>query len=65
MRDPDRIDRILDQLRITWKRVPDWRLGQLVVNVTERPDPFYVEDDVFEKMLLALDGALRTRKNES
>jgi len=32
MRDLDRIDRIVDKLREVWKRSPDQRLGQLVMN---------------------------------
>jgi hypothetical protein len=29
-RDPERIDAILDRLRVVWKRHPDLRLGQMV-----------------------------------
>lgn len=32
MRDPDRIDRILDKIRIVWLENPVQRLGQLLVN---------------------------------
>ena len=52
MRDPDRIDRILDLLREVWARHPDLRLGQLIVNAIRPPEPcpqvFYPEDDVIE-----------------
>ena len=51
MRDPKRIDRICDLLKILWKQVPDWRLGQLISNVIERQDPFYIEDEDMEKLL--------------
>ena len=54
MRDPARIDAILDDLRVLWKRHPDLRLGQIVVNAasrapTARPmttsrDLFFIED---------------------
>lgn len=50
MRDPDRIDKFLRGLSECWKKVPDWRFGQLMVNVlgnmqaTGR-DPFFPEDD--------------------
>ena len=50
MRDPDRIDKFLHGLSECWKKVHDWRFGQLMVNVlgnmqaTGR-DPFFPEDD--------------------
>ena len=50
MRDPERISVILDELRQFWMRHPDWRLGQVIVNLTEAKstsDIFYIEDDVF------------------
>ena len=33
MRDPARIDRIIEKLRLAWKETPDQRLGQLLVNL--------------------------------
>ena len=51
MRDPERIDRVCDLLREVWKQVPDWRLGQLLFNLTGRYDMFYVEDNVIEEEL--------------
>lgn len=53
-RDPERIDRILSKLRRVWRRHPDWRLGQLIVNVmgaAESPAIFYPEDDRVEASL--------------
>jgi len=48
-RDPDRIDRVIEKIRKIWKANPDWRIGQLVVNMTQRGKQiFYVEDDVVE-----------------
>lgn len=46
MRDPNRIDDILKQLRDIWKQVPDWRLGQLFCNLQryEDSDLFFYED---------------------
>ena len=32
MRDPDRIDDVIEQIRITWHAAPDLRLGQLICN---------------------------------
>jgi len=51
MRDPKRIDRIRDLLKILWKQVPTWRLGQLISNVIGRQDLFYIEDEDMEKSL--------------
>lgn len=52
MRNPERIDPIIENLRALWKDVPDVRLGQLLINVIAlcpgNPDPFYVEDDVLD-----------------
>lgn len=54
MRDPNRIPIILKQLEKEWKRVPDWRLGQLIVNAVGN-DPFYVEDaELIEKIKVLL-----------
>lgn len=54
MRDPARIDRMIDKLTEVWKSHPDWRLSQLVHNVASydgRQDIFYVEDDITEARL--------------
>lgn len=48
MRNPERIDKVIDAVRAAWKTVPDWRLGQLIVNVSRsagKSDPFFLEDD--------------------
>ncbi len=44
MREPERIDEFCEELAKQWHKVPDWRFGQLVVNVLGI-DPFYVEDE--------------------
>jgi uncharacterized protein YihD (DUF1040 family) len=50
MRDPNRIDEIIDWLRQEWKANPDWRLGQLIVNQSpqkvrrEARELFFLED---------------------
>lgn len=50
MRDPARIDKIIERLRALWYMNPDSRLGQLVFNVAARARPgkdiFFIEDDV-------------------
>lgn len=55
MRDPARIDRILEAVREVWTGHPDLRLGQILVNAIHpsRPCPqiFYAEDDVAERGL--------------
>ena len=51
MRDPERIEIILDRLGKVWKEYPDFRLCQLLFNVVSKYqlstsyDIFYVEDD--------------------
>lgn len=44
MRDPQRIDRIVEQLRTVWKRAPELRLGQMLLNVAGEPKLYYIED---------------------
>ena len=51
MRDPNRIDGICDLLKEVWKQYPDWRLGQLIFNLTGMYDCFHVEDDTLEEAL--------------
>lgn len=36
MRDPKRIDEFCDLLKEIWKRVPDWRFGQLISNLSRQ-----------------------------
>jgi hypothetical protein len=63
MRNPDGIPVVLSALKRVWRKVPDWRLCQLIVNITSS-DPFYVEDDKFLEKLLALEKDIeRTEKN--
>jgi uncharacterized protein YihD (DUF1040 family) len=49
MRDPARIDIVLEALRTAWRQEPDLRLGQLLINAVRPPSPcpelFYAEDD--------------------
>ncbi|AMV30272.1 hypothetical protein VT84_38120 [Gemmata sp. SH-PL17] len=55
MRDPNRIDRITEQLRAVWHTSPDMRLGQLLVNAIKPSQPcpqiFSVEDTITEAKL--------------
>lgn len=52
MRDPKRIDKFCDELKAYWQHVPDWRFGQLMVNVlgTCKRDPFFYEEDEMLKV---------------
>ena len=48
MRDPKRIDEVLEELKTYWDNNPDLRLGQIICNVGRAynmEDPFYLEDD--------------------
>ena len=48
MRDPKRIDKFCSQLADIWKKVPDWRFGQLMYNfICETGDPFHWEEEEF------------------
>lgn len=52
MRDIERIDNFCNKLKEYWKEVPDWRFGQLIVNVlgTCQRDPFFYEEDEMLKI---------------
>ncbi len=62
MRDPKRIDKFCWRLAEAWKKVPDWRFGQLMSNILgeyysqTRMDPFFVEDDEFMEFIEKLMG---------
>lgn len=50
MRDPKRIHKFCQRLEAAWLTVPDWRFGQLMMNVLGEMshrgrDPFFPEDD--------------------
>lgn len=50
MRDINRIDKFCNELAEQWKKVPDWRFGQLMCNILggmqgEGRDPFFPEED--------------------
>lgn len=54
-KDPKRIDRILKQIEEIWKKHPDLRLGQLVLNFacnrTGLNGVYNQEDDITEEQL--------------
>ncbi|MFR7644460.1 hypothetical protein [Eubacterium sp.] len=43
-RNPERIDLILERLKVAWKKYPDMRLGQLLAVCTESSNIAGVED---------------------
>lgn len=46
MRNPDRLDNFYDELcKIHKKYVPDWRFGQMMINIFGSEDIFYLEED--------------------
>lgn len=48
MRNPNKIEPFLNTLKECWKRVSNWRFGQLIENVKraeEFDDLFYIEND--------------------
>ena len=45
MRDPDRIDKILEEVKRVWEKFPDLRLGQLLLNIPISGDIYYIEDE--------------------
>ena len=48
MRDPNRIDDVLREIRRVWKMYPDMRLGQLIINIADWAGQHVwdIEDDV-------------------
>jgi len=49
-KDPSRIPVTLAALQKAWLRLPEMRLGQLLIYLTaQEKDPFFVEDTVLEE----------------
>lgn len=51
MRDINRIDTILNEIKDIWKKNPDLRLGQLICNVVRDPALYYIEDEDLAEVL--------------
>lgn len=51
MRDSNRIDNILNSIGDIWKKQPDLRLGQLLLNVIQDPALYYIEDEALVEKL--------------
>ena len=62
MRDKNRIKPTLEKLEKLWLSNPDFRLGQLIMNIVKPEEPnakiFYIEDDEFLKKLDELEKQL-------
>jgi uncharacterized protein YihD (DUF1040 family) len=59
MRDPNRIDRVINELKKFWKSAPDLRLCQLLTSAARSADwnnndLFYLEDDRLLEGLIKL-----------
>ena len=66
MRDPNRIDTMLDELKQLWMTDPDWRLGQLIANLSRAAgieDPFYIEDDHMLEIIRKWNTYARSERN--
>ena len=50
MRNPNRIEEYLTVIYNIWKKYPDLRFSQLVLNVLRNPTDYYLEDDKTLKM---------------
>lgn len=51
MRNPERIDKILEIIGKIWKQKPDLRLCQIICNAIN-DGLFYIEDDIFVQKLI-------------
>jgi hypothetical protein len=50
MRDSKRIRKFCNRLATAWELLPDWRFGQMMMNIlgymaSEGKDPFFTEDE--------------------
>ena len=51
MRDPNRIYPFCNKLAAFWMKYPDLRFGQLIAFIAKNRDPFYWEEEDFEKIM--------------
>ena len=69
MRDVNRIDKYVNQIKDIWKKFPDWRFGQLLMNICSMIEDnpayfFYIEDDELFKKIEESANQLRGKNNE-
>lgn len=66
MRDKNRIEETIQLLREAWNLVPDWRFGQLVLNVIgQDPGLFYYEENTVNERLREFIKYINQDKEES
>ena len=68
MRNPDRIKPCLKTLEKAWDKVPDWRFGQLIENLSRYlnlEDLFFIEDDRMEETILDMFEIDKKNKDEN
>lgn len=68
MRNPDRIKPFLKTLEKAWDKVPDWRFGQLIENLSRYlnlEDLFFIEDDKMEETILDMFEIDKKNKDEN
>lgn len=67
MRNPERIDRVLEDLRRIWKKSPDLRLGQVIIGCVQQKvlgrsvqtnDVFYIEDEKLQAGMKIYEGLI-------
>lgn len=57
MKDPKRIKKIIKELERLWRKHPDLRFGQLLINVyINGTDLYYIEDEMLLKKLYEVYG---------
>ena len=65
MRDPKRIPIMLEELKTLWETQPDWRLGQLIANLSRAAnieDPFFVQDDRLLEIIKTWNACAHSRR---
>ncbi|MCL1668579.1 hypothetical protein M2T82_10945 [Elizabethkingia ursingii] len=68
MRNPDRIKIVLEQIEQLWITNPDFRFGQLIMNITQtgehNPKLFYMEEDELLEKIKVLQEQLKKKEVE-
>jgi uncharacterized protein YihD (DUF1040 family) len=66
-RDPNRIDGIMELLREAWHLKPGFRLTQLLMVISDKPQDagalWHVEDDTMEQKLRAFIAGMKSSKS--
>ncbi|MBQ1734735.1 MAG: hypothetical protein II038_07630 [Lachnospiraceae bacterium] len=51
MRDINRIEPMLEELKCVWEQYPDLRLGQLICDIVPEDKLYYIEDNLMMKQI--------------